>query len=46
MAYGIKALFGIYLGQCYDSNIVSGMIRVNDSIHVIKEESDFWKTNV
>jgi hypothetical protein len=41
--YGIKALFGIYLGQVDDVNIISGMIRVGDSIRVTRQELDFWK---
>ncbi|CAF2709636.1 unnamed protein product [Rotaria sp. Silwood2] len=41
-SYGIKALFGIYLGQIDDSKIISGTIHVGDSIHVTKQELDFW----
>jgi hypothetical protein len=41
--YGIKALFGIYLGQIDDSKIISGIIRVGDLIHVIQQELDFWE---
>lgn len=43
--YGIKALFGIYLGRIDDSQIISGTIRVGDSIHVINEDSNFWEEN-
>ena len=41
--YGIKALFGIYLGQIDDSKITSGTIHVGDTIHVFKQELDFWE---
>ncbi len=41
--YGIKALFGIYLGQIDDSKIISGTIHVGDLIHITNEESNFWK---
>jgi len=40
--YGIKALFGIYLGQIDDSKIISGTIHVGDLIHVIKQDLEFW----
>lgn len=43
--YGIKALFGIYLGQIDDSNIISGTIHVGDSIRVTNEDPDFWEEN-
>ncbi|CAF0924211.1 unnamed protein product [Rotaria sordida] len=44
-SYGVKALFGIYLGQIDDSKIVSGTIHVGDLIHVIKQDLDFWEKN-
>ena len=43
--YGIKALFGIYLGQIDDSKIISGTIRVGDSVRVTNEDSHFWEEN-
>ncbi|CAF0729060.1 unnamed protein product [Adineta steineri] len=43
--YGIKALFGIYLGQIDDSKTISGTIHVGDLIRVTKEEPDFWTKN-
>ncbi|CAF3461174.1 unnamed protein product [Rotaria socialis] len=41
--YGIKALFGIYLGQFDGSEIISGTVHVGDLINVIRQDLDFWK---
>ena len=44
--YGMKALFGIYLGQIDDSKVISGTIHVGDLIRVISDEPNFWQIKI
>ena len=40
--YRDKALFGIDLAPTDDKNNIQGIIRVGDSIKVLKDEPQFW----
>ena len=41
--YGVNALFGIDLAPTDTENKIAGVIRVGDTVEIIRDDPDFWQ---